>query len=170
MQPRRQNRSILKRGLFPLPGPHRAADNDFAMLKRAFTYLLLIHLTGALTLFALSERTHADGAVPRTGQTGSPDQNTVAATDAAPLLDLLGNLLSGTVPRGSEQPGDHLSDFFRIRKYTYRFLLWDAWRPEDAAAISAATFSFARQKDLIPFRGLLTLPDYYRFLFRLTPF
>jgi hypothetical protein len=140
------------------------------MLKRAFTYLLLIHLTGALTLFALSERMHDGGAAPRIGQMSGTDQNAVAVTNAAPLLDLLGNLLSGTVPRKSEGPGDHLSDFFRIRKYTYRFLLWDAWRPQGAAAVSAATSAFARHKDPIPFRGLLTLPDYYRFLFRLTPF
>ena len=63
-----------------------------------------------------------------------------------------------------------MPDYFRIRKYTYRFLHWDAWRPEDAAVISAVASSFTRQKDPVPFQGLLTLPAYYRFLFRLTPF
>ncbi len=140
------------------------------MLKRAFTYLLLIHLTGALTLFALSERTPADGVAPRTGPTGGTHQNTVAVADAAPLLDLLGNLLSGTVPHDSEQPGDHLSDFFRIRKYTYRFLLWDVWLTEKLVTLRAVRPLFAGQQAPDGFLGLLTLPDYYRFLFRLTPF
>ncbi len=140
------------------------------MLKRAFTYLLLIHLTGALTLFALSERTPAGDTAPGHGQTSNPGPNTLATTEEAPLFDLLGNLLSGAVPRESEHPGDHLSDFFRIRKYTYRFLQWEAWRTENAAAAVAALPVLARQKDQIPFRGLVTLPDYYRFLFRLTPF
>ncbi len=152
-----------------MPGPHRAADNDFAMLKRAFTYLLLIHLTGALTLFALSERTPA-GASAHTGHTGSPHRNTSAVADAAPLLDLLGNLLSGTVPRESEGPGDHLSDFFRIRKYTYRFLLWDTWLTENLVALRTVGPWFAGHPEPGCFLGLLTLPDYYRFLFRLTPF
>lgn len=140
------------------------------MLKRAFTYLLLIHLTGALTLFALSERTPANGAASRTGQAGRPDHNAAAVADAAPLLDLLGNLLSGTVPRESESPGDHLSDFFRIRKYTYRFLLWDVWLTENLVALRAVGPLFARPPEPGGFLGLVTLPDYYLFLFRLTPF
>jgi len=143
------------------------------MLKRAFTYLLLVHLTGALTLFALSERPHAGGTAPGLGHTGATVDNTLNAlsiAEAAPLFDLLGNLLSGTVPRGSEHPGDHLSDFFRIRKYNYRFLLWDGWRTENAAPALAARPALARPTCPVPFRGLVTLPDYYRFLFRLKPF
>ncbi len=140
------------------------------MLKRAFTYLLLIHLTGALTLFALSERTPAGDTAPGHGQTSNPGPNTLATTEEAPLFDLLGNLLSGAVPRESEHPGDHLSDFFRIRKYTYRFLLWDVWLTEKLVALRAVRPLFAGQQAPDGFLGLLTLPDYYRFLFRLTPF
>jgi hypothetical protein len=139
------------------------------MLKRAFTYLLLIHLTGALTLFALSERVHSSGTAPGHGPTGGPGHSTLAAAEAAPLFDLLGNLLSGAVPRESELPGDYLSDFFRIRKYNYRFVLWDALRTENAAPVAARP-ALARRKDPVPFAGLVTLPNYYRFLFRLTPF
>jgi hypothetical protein len=140
------------------------------MLKRAFTYLLLIHLTGALTLFALSERIPAGGTTPGAGTAVRPGHHALATAETAPLLDLLGNLLSGTVPRESEHPGDHLSDFFRIRKYTYRFLHWEVWRAENAAPTVAARPAPARQRGPVPFRGLVTLPEYYRFLFRLTPF
>lgn len=140
------------------------------MLKRAFTYLLLIHLTGALTLFALSERTPADGTTPGAGTAVRPAHHALATAEAAPLLDLLGNLLSGAVPCESEHPGDHLSDFFRIRKYTYRFPLWEVWRTENTAPAVAARPAPARQRGPVSFRGLVTLPDYYRFLFRLTPF
>lgn|GEM_PF-2074571 len=145
-----------------MPEPHRAADNDDAMLKRAFTYLLLIHLTGALTLFSLSQPINPEASAA--GQYAVAHQNPVA------VLDLLGNLLSGTVPRESEHPGDHLADFFRIRKYTYRFLLWDAWLTENLALTSTARPWFDRQKSPALFEGLVTLPNYYRLLFRLTPF
>lgn len=132
------------------------------MLKRAFTYLLLIHLTGALTLFTLSQPTNPEA--PADGQTAVTGQNPVA------VLDLLGNLLSGTVPRETEHPGDHLADFFRIREYTYRFPLWDAWLAENLALTGTARPWFDRQKPPALFLGLVTLPDYYRLLFRLTPF
>ena len=136
------------------------------MLKRAFTYLLLIHLTGALTLFSLSEPIRSESPAPgQTAVAGHP-----AAAVPAPLLDLLGNLLSGTVPRESEHPGDHLADFFRIRKYTYRFLLWDAWLAENLTLAGPVRSWFDRQKPPALFLGLVTLPDYYRLLFRLTPF
>ncbi len=143
-----------------------SAANPYAMLKRAFTYLLLIHLTGALTLFSLSEPIGAEA--PAAGQTTLAGRS--AVTVPAPLLDLLGNLLSGTVPRESEHPGDHLADFFRIRKYTYRFLLWDAWLAENLTLPGAARPWVDWQKPPALFLGLVTLPDYYRLLFRLTPF
>lgn len=142
--------------------PESPFANPYAMLKRAFTYLLLIHLTGALTLFSLSQPTHPEASVA--GQTAVAGQNPVA------VLNLLGNLLSGTVPRESEHPGDHLADFFRIRKYTYRFLLWDAWLAENLTLTGITRPWFDRQKPPTLFLGLVTLPDYYRLLFRLTPF
>lgn len=138
------------------------------MLKRAFTYLLLVHLTGALTLSSLTG--HSDAVAHTPEPSAAREESTFSADDVDPLLNLLGDILSGAGHRDAKNRGDNLSDFFRIRKYTYRFLLWDTCLTENFASFHTIAWKVVKPRGPALFQGLVTLPEYYRLLFRLKPF
>lgn len=139
------------------------------MLKRGFTYFLLIHLLSAISVFSLTDN--------QLSAAGSPLNATHAPgsffcdEEAGPLLDFIGELLTGTAGHNTGRQGDNFSDFFRIRKYNYRFSEADGFRqPENAPLLPAASVLVLKPAAYTLFGGFFLLPDYYQLLFRLTPF
>lgn len=137
------------------------------MLKRAFTYFLLLHLLSAFGVFSLTDHSKSANAPV---QPAKSMQALTYRAEIDPLLNFFGDLFSGIQHQDSEEQRNSFSDFFRIRKYSYRFWGWDAFVSGNTTSLSTLSFLFAKPQDTSLFDSVLSLPAYYHFLFRLTPF
>ncbi len=138
------------------------------MLKRILTHLLLLHVLSAICVFSPADIQPPEIRGPG-GGTDAACGLSAGVEEAEPLLDFIGDLLSGT-QQNTQNKDDNFSDFFRTRKYNYRFWEGNTFAPEPSVLLPVAAVSVLSSRAYSPFGGLLTRPDYYRLLFRLTPF
>lgn len=132
------------------------------MIRSAFILFILFNLINTCIVAPYAD----DRALLR--QAVSSNQLTESKS-AIPFLDYLQGFNTTCAGNSSDEQSDHFSDYFRMRQFSYRL----------CPAFKAQTLPDLSQGCRLPvisalppfvFEYLITLPAYYRLLFRLTPF
>ena len=139
------------------------------MLRKACILFFLVHLIGSYIVSAFTDELALKKHFYHSATTLVPGQESEFNLR---LIEYFQTLISGFDGTKTDKVGDNFSDEFRVRKFNYLFKpLLIVQKPGLGSRTNFTDF-LTVTKPLRPFLGGegLTLPAYYQFLFRLTPF
>jgi hypothetical protein len=133
------------------------------MLRSTFILFILFNLINTCVVSPFTDvRALQD-------QTVSSNQLATESAFTIPFLNYLQTLRSSCEGNSSDEQSDNFSDYFRMRHFSYRLspVLKEQTIPD---LLQGRRLTVISSPPPFVFEHLITLPTYYRLLFRLTPF